>query len=422
TNVAKMTATVKRDGEIIGVITERSATSTLQVPLLPPKIIIPHSGQICDESFTVEVMAQPGVRVTLYAGIGGDPTYARPLGELEDHGGLYVGYTRLDPGENYIVAVASKGGQHRESDKVYLDTYNVHWDPQLSYWKGVVKAGPLKGQKMNFEFKDQNGRYSTSDWQMPGVYGFWDTEVGIVTCSNVCPEGQRHEIVIEADGKEYTGTYNDLIGGYIIHITGGAHNVKVKSRCVDENTGQVMSEQVNGGKILIDPDGFVFNVDKGGAYDTATGMFSPVEAVSGVTVTAYVSVPEWGGWVPWPAHLYGQVNPQNTNATYSDGITTTGYFAFFTPPGDYYLEVEGIPGYQRWRSPVIHVITQIVHVNVPYTPLPDTAAVTVTLTPDGPDPAVVTVTAGSTVQWVSLVRDTDTITDVVAWMDNPILR
>jgi len=61
-------------------------------------------------------------------------------------------------------------------------------------------------------------------------------------------------------------------------------------------------------------------------------------------------------------------------------------------------------------------------VNVPYTPWPDTAAVTVTLTPDGPDPAVVTVPVGSAVQWVSTLRDTDTITDLVRWTENPVLR
>ena len=53
--------------------------------------------------------------------------------------------------------------------------------------------------------------------------------------------------------------------------------------------------------------------------------------------------------MPWPAHLYNnQVNPQVTGAD--------GYFAFFTPPGFYYLQVDGKPGYQPWRSPVIQVV------------------------------------------------------------------
>jgi len=152
------------------------------------------------------------------------------------------------------------------------------------------------------------------------------------------------------------------------------------------------------------------------------GSFNPVEAISGVTVTAYVSVPQWGGWVPWPAHLYGQVNPQVTDATYPDGITTTGYYAFFTPPGHYYLQVEGIEGYQAWRSPVVEVITQIVHVNVPYTPWADEVAEIVTLTPDGPDPETVTIAVGETVAWQATLRATDTITDLIAWSENPLLR
>ncbi len=113
---------------------------------------------------------------------------------------------------------------------------------------------------------------------------------------------------------------------------------------------------------MIDPDGFVFDVDAGGRYDALTGTFSPVVAVPGITVTAYVSMPEWGGWIPWPAHLYnGQVNPQVTG--------DDGYFAFFTPPGFYYLEAEGVSGYQAWRSPVVEVVNEIVHVNVPLTSL-----------------------------------------------------
>jgi len=118
------------------------------------------------------------------------------------------------------------------------------------------------------------------------------------------------------------------------------------------------------GGVLIDPDGYIFDVNQGFDPENPT-----LNAVAGVTVTAMVSMTEWGGWVPWPAHLYNnQVNPQVTGAE--------GYFAFFTPPGFYYLQVEGIPAtgsgqmpaYQSWRSPVVQVISEIVHVNVSYTP------------------------------------------------------
>ena len=80
-----------------------------------------------------------------------------------------------------------------------------------------------------------------------------------------------------------------------------------------------------------------------------------------------------------------------------------GYFAFFTPPGQYYLQVDGKPGYQPWRSPLIEVVNEIVHVNVPYTPWTEPPVVeTVTevlLTASGPQPASITVPSGTTVQW-----------------------
>ncbi|MBL7063454.1 MAG: hypothetical protein ISS49_04500, partial [Anaerolineae bacterium] len=115
-------------------------------------------------------------------------------------------------------------------------------------------------------------------------------------------------------------------------------------------------------------------------------------------------------------------NPQVTDDVYPDGITTTGYYAFFTPPGFYYIDVEGIDGYQHWRSPVVQVITEIVHVNVPYTPWPEEDVYTVTITADGPDSATITVPVGSAVEWTSALRDGDTITDLMTWSENPILR
>ncbi len=111
-----------------------------------------------------------------------------------------------------------------------------------------------------------------------------------------------------------------------------------------------------------------------------------------------------------------------TDDTYPDGITTTGYYAFFTPPGLYYLDVEGIDGYQHWRSPVVEVITQIVHVNVPYTPWPDSAAVSATLTAEGISSPVITIPMGSAVEWISALTAGDTITDLMQWSENPILH
>ena len=178
------------------------------------------------------------------------------------------------------------------------------------------------------------------------------------------------------------------------------HNVSVVVTASDGTPGGTKT-YTSHGFVLIDPDGFIFDVSKGLDVISSTQEGVPLEVgntIPGVTVTAMVSMPQWGGWVPWPAHLYNyQVNPQVTGED--------GYFAFFTPPGHYYLQVDGIEGYQSWSSPVVEAITEIVHVNVPYTPWTQAVDAEVKLTPDGPLPASVSIPVGGSgngcPRWIS---------------------
>ncbi len=397
-----------------------SAVATSTVPLVPPLITRPGNGGVCDignAQVEVQGLAQPGVEVVLYVDNGS--------GFIEDT------YTMADASGAFTVATFSmlpwtfEGWMKiyaKARDPDNLDRYSgesnhvevwisqAFWCPQRSYWEGTVKAGPLKGQHMTFHFRNSAGDFAAVLWDMPGVYGFWDTDLHLYSC---CEEPTQ-AFTVTADDVVYTPVSHD---GHWYHFRiGQAHDVTIWDQCGDETSE-------SNGDVLIDPDGFVFDVDEGGDYSGEGGMFNPVQAVSGVTVTCMVSMPQWGGWVPWPAHVHDdQVNPQVTDDTYDDGITTTGYYAFFTPPGHYYLDVQGIEGYQHWRSPVVEVITQIVHVNLPYTPWPAGDVYTVTLTADGPAPAVITIPVGSAVQWVSALRASDTITDLMAWSENPILR
>ena len=140
-----------------------------------------------------------------------------------------------------------------------------------------------------------------------------------------------------------------------------------------------------------------------------------MNAISGVTVTCMMSMPEWGGWVSWPAQLYDeQENPQVTGED--------GYFAFFTPPGKYFLQVEGASGFQDWRSPVIEVISEVVHVNVPLTPWPTGEAVQVALSPQGPDPASLVIPPGGVVEWLSTLDPGEAALHLLDYTENPFLR
>jgi len=101
----------------------------------------------------------------------------------------------------------------------------------------------------------------------------------------------------------------------------------------------------------IDPDGYVYDA----ALTASTGI---THTVAGVTVTLYVSDTVRGRWLAWDAALYDQVNPQVT--------AEDGYFAFFTPPGDYKLLADGQHlGYELYGSPVLTVVDAEIRYNVP---------------------------------------------------------
>jgi plastocyanin len=409
--------TQKTQGTGVEVYTD-SARVELMAPLTPPYIIFPEEGNTCaGDSLEVRGFALSGVTVTLYMDDDLEPT--TPVARIQpDALGYFTAVVNIPAGDEfavtYLIAKAGRAGETSEASNrvtVGAPTWGG-WCPQRSYWEGTLQAGPNEGQHRTYVFRGKSGMRRTRNWQIPGEYGFWDTQLHLYSC---CTDATQ-AMTVTADGRVYTPSSREG-HWYHFNITGGAHDVIIQSQCGDE----VSTES---GDILIDPDGYVFNVDKGGYYDpTMGGSFNPVEPISGVTVTCMMSAPQWGGWVPWPAHLYeDQVNPQVTDDVYPDGITTTGYYAFFTPPGHYYIQVEGIDGYQAWRSPVVEVITQIVHVNVPYTPWAEDAAEMVTLTSDGPDPAVITVPVGSTIEWASALRASDTISDLIAWTENPILH
>jgi len=399
------------------------------IPIVPPLWTHPSVGttvNLCATPLNVTMggLAQPDANIRLFR--DGQPVNQTTAGA---DGSFNFSGVLNTPGQ--YTFQASARFSDTESARTPGPTFRVRsdyrWDPYRSYWEGTIQAGPLQGQRVRFDgFRDAQGNYAAENWQLPGMFGFWNTNLNLFVCP--CPDvAPTYVITVTADGIPYARSGTGF--GYVRFNIAAAHNVNIHGACVGTTTGPggepitvVTGTQSVNGTVLIDPDGFVFDINQGGDYSGPGGMFNPVQAISGVTVTAYMSAPEMGGWIPWPAHVYSQTNPQVTDATYPDGITTTGYFAFFTPPGHYYLEIEGIPGYQAWRSPVIEVITQIVHVNVPYTPWTNGNVYTVTVTPESLLPAVITVPVGSTVAWRSTVTATTTLTDYVRFTENPVLR
>jgi peptide/nickel transport system substrate-binding protein len=113
--------------------------------------------------------------------------------------------------------------------------------------------------------------------------------------------------------------------------------------------------------VWIDPDGYLYDqalVDSGAAVADAL--------IANGVVTIYNWLNE--SWNLWPAAAYGQTNPQITDGSSPDGVLTSGYYSFLTPPGQYRIEALA-PGYQPYQSPVITVITTPVRLDIGLLPV-----------------------------------------------------
>ncbi len=366
------------------------------VPQYPPLISSPGNGEYCysDGAVHVEGYAWANSAVRLF-----ENGQEKAAATSDANGKFAIDYTTGTPTQALtLTAQVCKDSSYTQcsenSAPVMITPSESFWCPQRSSWSKSPAT---------YRFRDASGAFSTQSWLINGYYGFWDTQLKIHACN--CPVGSGTtlsptNIWVVADGITYgsTGSHPD----YTFDITGGAHNVEFWAQCGENRVSST-------GSILIDPDGYVFDSTLGFDSDQPTA-----HSLQGVTVTAYVWMPEWGGWTIWPAQLYdNQVNPQVTGED--------GYFAFYTPPGKYYLQVNGIDGYQSWRSGVIEVTNQLVHVNVPLSP-DKVMDQQILLTAYGPVQPVVRIKPGQAVEWRYLVDESSGADQFMMEMENPMSR
>jgi hypothetical protein len=409
TNSVGMSYTLSSGGSF-----SKSAEAVSTLSNFPPFIAWPEKGEFClNRSGQLEMrgLAKPGATINIY-----EDSVFQVQTTASVTGTFYASYTPAQWAADSPVILTARdctGGPCGDlSNAVTVRAPDGGWCPQHSVWQKLMGENLLR-----WPFRNAAGEMVTHDWEIPGAYGFNNTTLRLYECQVPDVGYAVTDIVVEADGSLYQDSDGPDAEGVWGFSIGYAHNVSIIVTASDGTPGGTKT-YTSHGSVLIDPDGFIFDVTKGLDVISSTVDGLPIEVgntIPGVTVTAMVSMPLWGGWVPWSAHLYNnQVNPQVTSED--------GYFAFFTPPGSYYLQVEGIPGYQPWRSPVVQVITEIVHINVPYTPWPAGAASQVSLTPDGPSQATVQVGVGDSVEWVSTLPANTTLDELARYRENPVLR
>jgi hypothetical protein len=409
TNTAIVTFTLSGGGSF-----SASAEASSTLPNFPPFIAWPEKGEFClDRSGQLEIrgLAKPGATINLY-----EDGVFQAQATASVTGTFYASYPPAQWAADSPVVLTARdctGGPCGDlSNAVTVRAPDRGWCPQRSVWEKMLGENHLR-----WPFRNAAGEMASHDWEIPGAYGFSNTTLNLYECDVPDPGYTVSDIVVEADSVLYQDADGPDANGLWGFSIGYAHSVNIIVTASDGTPGGTKT-YTSHGSVLVDPDGFIFDVTQGLDVISSTPDGVPIEVgntIPGVTVTAMISMPQWGGWVPWPAHLYNdQVNPQVTGQD--------GYFAFFTPPGFYYLQVEGIPGYQSWRSPVIQVITEIVHVNVPYSPWPEGAVARLSLAPGGPGQAMIQVDAGGSVEWVSTLPADTSIDDLARYRENPVLR
>ena len=390
--------------------TELEQTVSAQIPFFTPKITYPIDGEGCSGQFlnmVVSGYALPGSLVKLY-----EDDRWKATGVANEEDGLFtITYDSDNAGiEDYTrITVRSCSTSNpydcsQPSEPVIVTKQTGFWCPRRSSWEGDFKT-VHNGEQYNhqrFGFRNNEGKLATENWLFFAGLGLENSTLSLHLC--ICPGGTDYptETWVIAGGQRYDpsgGTTH--IPSFSIPQANGA--IEFHALCAGE-------EKINHGLILVDPDGYIFDVTQG--FDPAEPT---LHTLAGVTVTLMVSEPMLGGWVQWPAHLYDhQTNPQVTGAD--------GYYAFYTQPGQFYVQASGKEDYQNWRSPVITVTNQLVHLNVPLTPITVQNIHPVNLTISGPDRPVLYINQGDTVEWLAEMVTNLSIESRQLYTENPVLR
>ena len=297
-----------------------AAVSSL-IPNFPPFIAWPENGEFClDQAGNVEIrgLARPGATVFVYQ----DGQY-QAQATASVTGTFHATYVPAQWSNDLSVVLTARdcsgGSCGTTSNAVTVRAPDMGWCPQRSVWQGTLGENFL-----HWPFRNASGQMATHDWEIPGAHGFWTTTLKLYACHVPDPGYTISDIVVDADGALYNDPDGPDPGGMWSFGISGAHTVNIAVTAKNDNPPGGTKVYTSHGWVLTDPDGFVFDVTKGLDVISATPDGVPIEVgntVPGVTVTAMVSMPLWGGWVPWPAYLYdNQVNPQVTGAD--------GYFAF----------------------------------------------------------------------------------------------
>lgn len=397
-----------------------------QAPLYPPLISTPGNGEICQGNLQVSGAAFPNTTVKVYE------NNVEKATTTADASGVFTATYLTSAGgiaNVYLTAVScllSAPGQCSAPSKPITLTRPLSFIcPQPSTMENTPASGPFSGQTLVYRFVNDDGWFvgdgAVFHLKPPHVnstvhlYRRSCAEMGAPANSveRVWLEILRNDVTVATYNPSSVNLpwYNFLIDMDLADEPG---EMEFLLSC--EWEGQTNSAEVNtmvfSSRATAEPSlsGIVYDVTKG-----LDPQNPGANGVQGVPVTAMMYSADWGGWVPWPAHLYSQqANPQLTGEE--------GQFIFLPPAGSYYLEVDGGASYQSWRSPVIQVGSQPLQITIPLTPRYQGADSAVRMGGYGPFPATLQVGVGDVVQWRLEANPALTLEEQKEVVDNPQIR
>lgn len=109
--------------------------------------------------------------------------------------------------------------------------------------------------------------------------------------------------------------------------------------------------------VLVDPYGYAYEAQRNPwSWKKPWQIFSSTQVtLLGAHIQLYQQMRDTS-WSIWPGHLYNQVNPQITGRD--------GQFAFFVPPGTYYLEAS-LDGFLPYKGKPFVVTDTLLNINIP---------------------------------------------------------
>jgi plastocyanin len=334
--------------------------------LQPPLLLNPLDGTTCDGNFTGtnELLGLTTEFATVDLYVDGVLTAT-----LQAGGSGYFRHDMVLPdGTHELYAVARVNGHEATGEtRTVIVNSALSFDPLSIRFK--LDGGGY------YRPTDANGRTDESGWEIHLLANRTYT-----ASVRLCCESPTAQVTLDVNGTPLILTDSDGDRVYEGTFTTSAVGPTVTSTLTVDCNG-VTTESTS--QVLIDPDGTVFDVATGATLNGATVMCLQQNASNLPNAT----------FVPWSASTFGQINPQTTGSN--------GYFAFFTPPGTYRLDVNRA-GYQSYVSPDLNVIATPVHHDVPLTPIvSEPAQVTIVVDENGFTPAIMHVPAGTVIAFVN---------------------